>query len=462
MSNNAINRKTSPYEQIDRLLNQINDSEKPLPKNADLFQLLRLETSSVVRTSLRNWQSAYEDAIDAEDSDREELIFLFEQIEIDPHVTALVETIYNNIMAGGFVITGEDGTADLDAKELFERAWFSQCVTILLDSIYWGYSGGQFTGVKNGSYLGTKSIPRNHIMPLQAGIRYDTNADQIDILFTDSSIEPWTFFIFPLRPADQYKLGKFNKIAKPFILKREVTQFWAIFNEIFGIPFRTMKTDLSDKTRMGNAITAMQTMSAAAYAVIHTDDEVEFHNGAASSSVTTFKEFIDMQNKEISKAMIGSTMVLEDGSSRSQGEVHERNTNSFIGAAAKLISDFINSDILPKMQEVGFAITDSHAFKWDDEVKMDKKAIVELVVMLKNAGYKIPVEYIIDNTDIPVEEPEQIEVLPPGPPTEEEKLDDDGNPIPDDVQNVSMFTKLRNAYKGNNTKDDLKKFFNIK
>jgi len=438
-----INKELSPKDTV-KVLKDLVSQVSETPENDNIINKLQLETSNVVRTSIKNWQTAYECAIDVEDPDREELLELFEQIEIDTHISALIETIYSNIMAGGFVVKDPDGTANLDATDLFKRPWFSKFVAFALDSIYWGYTGIQFTGVEEGSWSDCEIIPRNHILPNEAGIRYSSNSRESDAFFSDPGIDKWTCFLYPNLPGDQYKLGKFNKIAKSFILKREVTQFWAIFNELFGVPYRVMKTDLSNKSRMNNAVSAMEAMTSAAYAIMHTEDDITFHNGASASNTQTFKDFLDTANKEISKALIGSTMVLEDGSSRSQGEVHERNTLAFTRSYGKIVEQMINFILIPKMVNQGFSISLDNRFEFDNETKLDEASIAAIAVQLKQAGFDISEGYIEERTGIPVEK-----AAPPS----------FGG-----FENSSFANKIENLYKNKDGsfKKSLKSWLNIK
>lgn len=431
------------YKAVERLLKEIKNQTTPLPRSADVIKELQLESANVVRFSLSQWQNAYEDAIDLiQRYDREDLLDLYEQIEIDEHVSALVDTIFNNIIANGFQVVDSEGEDDPDVKILFERPWFSQFVAMAIDAIHHGFNGMQFTGVNEGTYSGVKLIPRRYILPFQEGIRYNDNQDEPDILFEDRTILPWTAFLFPQLPGDQYKLGKFNKIAKLFILKRENTQFWAMFNEIFGIPFRVLKTDLKDKTRMANAITAMQSMTAAAYSIIQEDDEIIFHNGVAASNTSTFKEFCERMDKGMSKALVGSTMVLEDGSSRSQSEVHERNTSAFVISYQRIIAEWINEQIIPKMRILGFAIPEGYKFKWDNTETLSKTQIVDLISKLNSSGYNVPVDYVIEQTGIPVEEKESVVEVGP----EDEEGEEEEDPVPGDVENVAQYRKLVAMY----------------
>jgi len=187
--------------------------------------------------------------------------------------------------------------------------------------------------------------------------------------------------LFPQLTGDQYKLGKYNKISKMFILKRDCITFWSIYNELFGNPYRVTKTDITDEARRQNAIDAMENMTSAAFSVVHTNDEVEFisNTGGSGNGFNTFQNFIDYANKEMSKAILGSTMVVEDGSSRSQADVHDKNTKSFINSRAKWFENVVNNELIPRMYKLGFPIGIDDIFKFKEEQKTSPTEWAEIL-----------------------------------------------------------------------------------
>lgn len=389
---------------IASVLRDIVSQDAKLPNSSNIFNKLNKEVTNVIRTSLADWQYAYEDAINPLWYDREALLELYEQIEIDEHVSALIDTIYTNMLANGFQVLNANGDEDANAMRMFDKPWFSQFIALAIDAFTHGFNGMQFTGIEKDTFAGVKLIPRKHILPWDYGIRYNPYARKPDVLFADRALRNWTLLLCPQLPADQYQLGRFNKIAKLFILKRENLQFWAIFNELFGVPFRVMKTDVNDSGRKSNAISAMETMTSAAYSVIHDDDEIIFHNGVQAANTGTFNDLLTYTNKGMSKALVGSTMVLEEGSSLSQSEVHERNTDAFVVSYQRIVAQWINGQVIPRMAALGMQISENHTFKWDNTETLTKSQTVSLIAQLNSAGYKVPNGYVMEHTGIPVEE----------------------------------------------------------
>ena len=148
----------------------------------------------------------------------------------------------------------------------------------------------------------------------------------------------------------------------------------------------------------------MESMTTASWAVIDTEDEVEFVTASAvGSGYATFKDFIDIADKQMSKALIGSTMVLDEGSSRSQGEVHQKNTNAFIIGYATMIQYLINDELIPKMSKLGISISPDDKFNYQHIEKLTKKEWAEIISKLGTL-YEIPVEDVIEHIGLNVEE----------------------------------------------------------
>ena len=99
-------------EHIKTLLEEVKNAEKALPKNADVFKRIKQETSNIIRASLQDWQNAYEDAKYIDNPDRTFLYEIYETIEIDTHVTAVVETIFHGIASMDFTIRNENNESD--------------------------------------------------------------------------------------------------------------------------------------------------------------------------------------------------------------------------------------------------------------------------------------------------------------------------------------------------------------
>lgn len=411
---NSKNKPLSKAQEIQGLrksLEEVKNATQELPAGADVLEKIEQQASAVIRASLKEWENAYDEAKDPTIQDRGSLIEIYETIELDTHVSAIVETICNHISERDFQIVSGD-TPDDKKTELFKQTWFDDFLSIVLDTTYWGYSGIQLGSVEDDKFTKIKSIPRQHIVPEKNSFRINPYQDDKLVKLDKEPYKTWVISLFPQLTSDQYKLGKYNKLAKMFILKRETAQFWAIYNELFGIPYRVIKTSIKDKARRGNAQIAMEKMQVAAWSVIDREDEIEFISttGSSGNGFETFNSFINFANKEMSKALLGSTMVLEDGSSRSQSETHMKNTLSFINSRAKWAKNVINDQLIPRMIKLGFPLSEGDKFQWVDEDQLTALEWAEIFAKLGNQ-FDISPQVILDTIGIEVEE-KQVEVEP--------------------------------------------------
>lgn len=344
----------------------VNEETKKKSINKEVIK----EPLDRIRASLKTWGEAVLDAENPympEGIKFQNLLNIYRNIELDPHVSAMTETIYNKVHQTPFHIIGKDGKKDEEKTEMFKYSWFGDFVRGILDADYWGFSLMQITGIENGNIKTLDNIERFYIRPESKGVSKNLWQDEISFDFSKSPLDKWTIFV-----KSPKHLGRYNIIAKRFILKREVEQFWAVYNELFTTPYYTVKTDFNDKIHRNNLINWLQSRKHSGFAVVGKDDEISAISGGAGS-FSSYKEFELSTNQAMSKAFLGSTMVLDDGSSRSQAEVHENNTDSFIQSKRVWIEGIINEQLIPKMQAIGLNITTDYKFRWILSQKMTVK-----------------------------------------------------------------------------------------
>lgn len=350
----------------------VNEETKKKSINTEVIK----EPLDRIRASLKTWGEAVLDAENPympEGIKFQNLLNIYRNIELDPHVSAMTETIYNKVHQTPFQIIGKDGEKDDKKTEMFKYSWFGDFIRGILDADYWGFSLMQITGIENGNIKTLDNIERFYIRPESKGVSKNLWQDEISFDFSKSPLDKWTVFV-----KSPKHLGRYNIIAKRFILKREVEQFWAVYNELFTTPYYTVKTDFDNKNHRNNLINWLQARKHSGFAVVGKDDEISAISGGAGS-FSSYKEFELSTNQAMSKAFLGSTMVLDDGSSRSQAEVHENNTDSFIQSKRVWIEGIINEQLIPKMQAIGLNITTDYKFRWILSQKMTVKDYSNLI-----------------------------------------------------------------------------------
>ena len=341
----------------------------------DINKEIQKQAIERIRQTLKNWSDAVQEAEDPNVPDRRYLLDLYHNIELDEHITALIDSIYYDITQTPFHIVDKDGEVDKDKTKLFEKSWFHDFIRYVLEADYWPFSLIQFGPIVDGIFSKVESIDRYHIVPEKNGVsKYPSQLPEI--FYDKPPYDKWTVFIKSTK-----HLGRFNVVAKSFILKREVIQFWAVFNELFTTPYFYAKTDMNNTKHRNDLINLFSKRRHSGFAIIGLEDELEAISNSGMGW-KSYQEFENARNKAMSKAFLGQTMVFEDGSSRSQAEVHERQKDTFVQARRVALQFIINEILIPKMNLLGIDISTDYEFKWHFAYEITPEQWAKIIAIL--------------------------------------------------------------------------------
>lgn len=145
-----------------------------------------------------------------------------------------------------------------------------------------------------------------------------------------------------------YGLGLAHSLYWPVFFKRNDIKFWLIFLEKFGMPTAVAKlnsTQLDDPQQRSKAITMLRQIATDAGVVVPADVNgapvVELLEAARSGAVD-YAAMHKAMNEAISKVVVGQTMTTDNGSSKSQAEVHEGVARRLIAADSDLLCGSFN------------------------------------------------------------------------------------------------------------------------
>src|SRR5690606_12046346 len=102
------------------------------------------------------------------------------------------------------------------------------------------------------------------------------------------------------------------------------------------------------------------------------------------------------------KRLVGGTMVSDNGSSRSQSEVHERTLNYIISEKEKRMIEFmVNEDLIPILRQYGYPFTDDDEFVFDRSEDLTMTQHWNIVREALN-HYDIPEQWISEKFNFPI------------------------------------------------------------
>ena len=322
-------------------ITRANNRQKP-----DAAKIKPIERSHLrAAQDIDRWRRALYDAENVYNYDRRLLQELFMELEFDAHISAVVNQIVSEIQGSDYHMA-IDGDTDEAATKILKQPWFNDFIRYVLESEFYGFTLVEFGSTTPTGFEYIKSIDRRYIVPEYKVVKRDLYGygREGGIPFMEAPYNEWTLWF------NSGNFGLFNKAAPLWIYKKQAYNYWAEYQQIFSMPLRVGKTDIRDTSRRDNMTSMLRDMGAAAWGVFDADDTVEFIQSSGSIGNPVFEALINNVNKEISKLFLGQTMTTEDGSSRSQAEVHENTKLAIMEMYYRKVEDAVNLKLIPLLQ----------------------------------------------------------------------------------------------------------------
>lgn len=359
------------------------------------------KVENLTKKDLGTWRAAHQLAINVENPQRCRLYEVYADCMLDGHLSGIIEQRKNMVLGKRFKLTNSDDKEVYKATTLLKQEWFYNFLSLALDSIYWGHSL-IFLGdvIRDGGvmrYSHVELVPRKHVIPEYGVIvREQGDEPKKGTSYRDGDYASWLIEV-----GNPYNLGLLLKCAIHCLPKKNMFAFWDAFGEVFGMPLRVVKMATRDEKERDKMERKMQTQGALTWLIASIDTEVEIKGNDRGDAYNVYDKRIERANSELSKCILTQTMTSDNGSSRSQSEVHEDMLRSLIKSDANLIHYLINGRLLPLMASHGFPVA-GLTFEWDDTHEYTPSEIREVERMLEQSGYEIDPQYYIERYNIPI------------------------------------------------------------
>lgn len=210
--------------------------------------------------------------------------------------------------------------------------------------------------------------------------------------------------------ANPYGKGLCLKAYWYYWFKKHNLKFWAIYNERFGAPAVVGKyapgTSEEERRRLLEVMDALQSDSGV---TLPEHVSLEFLEARRSGDGKTYRDFADWCNDEISKIVLGATLVASEGrrsGSLALGEVHQRVRSEYVEADAKLLMECIQRGLIAPLTRL-HAGPDAPVPRWviATEPDSDPRAEAEVDRALVNLGVPLPLSHFYEHYRRPIPRP---------------------------------------------------------
>ncbi len=329
-----------------------------------------------------------------------------ENIDIVTHLHSLLSIRQSVLLQRNLQFIKKSGKVDEELTEWMKSPQFKQFIGEILNTRFWGFSLFDFTDYAGQQWFNYDLINRKHVDPIRQVV-YSRETGQGPMPYNEKSREK---YIMPV--GNQRDLGILKTASYVAIHIRQLMSDMMNYTELAGNNFTVIKTKNNDPKINSQVMEAVRNLSGSG--TLQLPDgvaDVNMESMSSSQQNQLFTSIMDLLNKELSKLILGSTMVTDEGSSRSQGEVHERTTANIYESDATYLLDVLNYQFYDKLGLWGkqangkFIFEESHTA--EDMAELDKD------IKLKSLGLTLTPEYLAEKYGYPkeaitttIEEPE--------------------------------------------------------
>lgn len=227
----------------------------------------------------------------------------------------------------------------------------------------------------------------------------------------------WTLRTGADNSDEPYGRGLAHQLYWPVWFKRNQTEFWLVALEKFGMP-HVLGKHLPNATveEKATLLAAAKSIRADSAAVVPNTDLIELIESAGRGTMD-FESFYRAMDSAITTVILSETMTLEDGSSRSQAEVHRQVQKEVIGNDAWIVSESFRRTVGTWMTEWNFPGAAVPRVQRVLDDPPDLEALAKRDKTIHDMGFRPTKKYIEETYNIKVEEQPEPTMLPGMPAT---------------------------------------------
>ncbi len=300
---------------------------------------------------------------------------------VDNHVSSLLEKRLENLTNKTLVLIDENDKEIEDVTYFLSSPKFRDFTKEILLSKFWGFQLFEFDKFlfNEKTWFDYTLIPHKHVNPYKKEVLVQ-QTDESGVSFEGRND---VLFI-----GDEDDLGLFSKITLLSIYRRLGMYSYSKYLDLASENFTTLKVrGYTDDDNMHNISKAIEKRAGGGMIEIPDGVDLKMDNQSSSQQNSLFENYMKMIKEELTILVLGQTMTTEDGSSRSQAEVHEDEQKSKYSSDEVFVLDTLNFEFVDYLKiwfpEIN---TDKVRFKFEptniDEL-FDKLKIYE---RLKNVG----------------------------------------------------------------------------
>ena len=332
---------------MDFLMGTPQKSQKSLPQDAFKYEGDRSRKFKIIEMSKQRITPAidkYVEALEAASSKLLQMrVMLYDSylttLMVDNHVSSLLDKRLENITNKTLVLTKDDEIID-DVTYFLKSPKFREFTKELILAKFWGFQLFEFyqKEYEGRLWFDYSVIPHKHINPYRKEVLVNQ---------TDDTGVPFSERNDCLFVGDEDDLGLLSKITLLSLYRRLGMFSYSKYLDLASENFTTLKVrGYDDDKNMDNIAKAIENRAGGGLLQVPDGVDLQMDNQSSTSQNQLFENYMKMIKEELTILVLGQTMTTEDGSSRSQAEVHQKEQKSKYSSDEIYVLDVLNYEFV--------------------------------------------------------------------------------------------------------------------
>lgn len=326
---------------------------------------------------------------------------LYADVEIDGHVESVTGKRRDAVTTANWQFVDKEGKPVDAINQIIDTVGFGELLEDIVNSKFWGYSIFEPTFWKNhkgGWEMAANLLPRLNYRPELGIVAKDATSDE------GINIREGYYAKTVMEVGKPKDLGLYLKAAPYQVLKRGGLGDWGMFVQVFGNPIVDATWDGFDEGQRLKLLEAVQSLGSGGALVRPKGTEVTLLENKSNANGDLQDKYMTFLNKEISKALLGSTETTEASKSSgyAQSETHadqdERKNESDIQFTRRIL----NSRFTLILSSAGFDVSGgSFIIEGENNELTIKESFEMQKSMVKDLGLPIDDDFFYEKYGIP-------------------------------------------------------------
>lgn len=322
-----------------------------------------MENEMQFAKTLEDWKNAIFLATDRTNPDRSQLKELYDNMDLDLHLTSVIESRNAFTQRNPFKIVNEKSEENDDLSWLFERTWFEEFVEFVLTSRYKGTQLIELweTDPVSQELAHVDLIPISHFNPVK-GIILKNIGDEKGISYREGSMAKYYIQVGKNRELGMYKTMCPNVLAKKLGIGS-----WLDFIEKYGVPPLFFTTDREDDSYLEKIKEAAQMFRSTGVLIGTGNDKAEIGQSNLGKP-EMFDGLAERVNSEVSKKILGGSGLTDEKAFVGSTDIQFKIAKDRFEKDKLLVKHVINQQLIPRLIKLSpaYAGLVNHYFEWDD------------------------------------------------------------------------------------------------